>query len=316
MKWEKKGLIYAPESNGDWMVSHATFPIVDRINEEVLRIYIGVRDASGYTTTTYIEVDADEPKKVSYVHRSAPVLGLGELGAFDDTGAQPAWIVNYSGMKYLYYAGWNAGVSVSYRNSIGLAVSDDNGRSFTRMYKGPIVDRTKTEPHFCSTPCVLYDDGLWRMWYLNCVRWEVIDGRTEPIYHIKYAESGDGVHWDRRGIVCIDIKSPSEGGIARPSVIREDGIYKMWYSYRGIRDYRTNRQHTYRIGYAESDDAVHWVRKDEEVGIDVAEDGWDSQMIAYAYVYKHKGKLYMVYSGNDFGKSGIGYAIRAGSQNR
>ena len=309
MKWEKKGLIHVPENNRDWRVSHAQFPIVDRVNDDVLRIYFGVRNASGHTVATYIEVEADNPANVLYVDEAGPVIGLGDLGCFDDTGVLPAWIVNKEGLKYLYYVGWNAGVSVSYRNSIGLAVSDDGGRSFTRMFKGPVVDRSKTEPHFCSSPCVLFEDGLWRMWYLNGIRWDIIDGHSEPIYHIKYAESQDGMNWDRRGIVSIDLKSPDEGGIARPCVIREDGIYKMWYSYRGIKDYRTNPEHSYRIGYAESEDGIHWTRKDEEVGIDVSDEGWDSQMIAYAYVYHHKGKKYMIYSGNDFGKAGLGYAV-------
>ena len=233
------------------------------------------------------------------------------MGCFDDGGALPAWIVNYGGLKYLYYIGWNAGVTVGYRNSIGLAVSDDGGDSFRRMFKGPVMDRTKTEPLFCSSPCVLVEDGLWRMWYLSCVRWVIIDGRSEPIYHIKYAQSPDGIHWDRKSIVCIDIKSPEEGGIARPCVVKEKDYYSMWYCYRGIRDYRTNPEHTYRIGYARSAEGIKWTRMDETVGIDVAKEGWDSEMIGFPYVYEHKGRQYMIYNGNQFGKTGLGYAIRA-----
>ena len=276
MVWEKLGLFYVPQPQGEWTIGHAQLPIVDRVNEDVLRIYFGARNASKYTITTYIEVEAGNPKNVLYVH-DKPVLDLGELGSFDDTGAMPSWIVDHGGMKYLYYIGWNAGVSVSYRNSIGLAISDDGGRTFTRMYKGPIVDRTKTEPQFCSAPCVMIDDGIFKMWYLNGTRWDIIDGRPEPIYHIKYAESYDGIHWDRQGIICIDVKSPEEGGITRPCVVRDGDLYKMWYSYRGIRDYRTNPDHTYRIGYAESTDGVNWERMDEHAGIDISEEGWDSQ---------------------------------------
>lgn len=308
MKWQKLGLIYVPEYKNEWMAGQAQLPIVDKINEDVLRIYFGAHTSSRYTVTTYIEVEADNPQNLLYIHDTEPILGLGELGCFDDTGAMPSWIVKHGGLKYLYYIGWNAGVSVGYRNSIGLAISDDDGKSFTRMFKGPIVDRTKTEPQFCSAPCVMIENGLWRMWYLSCLRWQIIDDRPEPIYHIKYAESEDGIHWERPGIVCIDLKSPEEGGITRPCVIREDGMYKMWYSYRGIRDYRANKKYTYRIGYAESGDGIQWERKDEIVGIDVSRDGWDSEMVAFAYIYEHKAQQYMVYNGNGFGKTGIGYA--------
>jgi hypothetical protein len=308
MKWTKTGQIYVPQDNGAWRVSHAQLPIVDRIDAARLRVYFGSRDARNRTSTGYIEVDADDPKSVLYVHEQ-PVLGLGELGAFDDGGAMPSWIVEYGGMKYLYYIGWNAGVSVGYRNSIGLALSDDGGRTFTRRFKGPIMDRSPVEPHFCSAPCVLVENGLWRMWYLSGLRWEIIDGRPEPIYHIKYAESRDGIRWDRRGIVCIDLRSPQEGGITRPCVIRDGGLYKMWYSYRGIVDYRTNPKNTYRIGYAESPDGIRWERLDGEAGIDVSPSGWDSEMVAFAYVYDHRGHQRMVYNGNGFGLTGIGHAI-------
>ena len=306
-QWEKQGLIYVPEAN-DFSVGHAQLPIVDKVDDDTLRVYFGARTADKYTIGSYIDVDADNPKNVLFVNRERPLLELGELGAFDDTGVMPSWVVSYNGLKYLYYIGWNAGVSVSYRNSIGLAVSDDGGRRFTRMFKGPVVDRSKEEPHFCSAPCVLVDDGLWRMWYLNGVRWDIIDGRSEPIYHIKYAESEDGIHWDRRGVVCIDLKSPGEGGITRPCVVRDGDLYRMWYSYRGIADYRTNPDFTYRIGYAESDDGIHWERMDERAGIDITEGGWDAEMVAFAYVYRHRDSWWMMYNGNGFGDSGIGYA--------
>ena len=58
-----------------------------------------------------------------------PVLLYETLGAtFDDGGAMPSWLVEHGDILYLYYIGWTAGVTVSYRNSIGLAISDDGGR--------------------------------------------------------------------------------------------------------------------------------------------------------------------------------------------
>jgi hypothetical protein len=308
MRWEKKGLIYALNGRQGWMVTHTQLPIAHPLDAERLRIYFGSRTANNCTLPTYLEADAEQPEKITYVH-DRPLMELGELGTFDDSGVMPSWIVEDGGMTYLYYIGWNQGVTVGYRNSIGLAVSDDGGRSFTRMFKGPIVDRTLTEPHFCAAPCVLIERGIWRMWYLSCVKWIVYKGVSEPFYHIKYAESDDGIHWKRRGIVSIDFKSPDEAGIVRASVIKAERYYRMWYSYRNYQDYRTERQHSYRIGYAESADGVLWERLDEQAGIDVSADGWDSTMLAYPYVYQYKGQLRMLYNGNGFGQSGFGYAV-------
>ena len=308
MKWSKKGLIFDASNGPDWMASHTQVPFVEQIAENRLRIYFGTRDMQNRTVTAFIEVDAENPQKVLYVH-DEPVLSLGKLGCFDDSGAMPSWVINIAGKKHLFYTGWNQGVTVPYRNCIGVAVSVDGGYTFERCFDGPIIDRTSIEPYISGTPCVLGDDGFWQMWYLSGTGWEVHEGHPEPYYHIKYAESEDGLNWVRTGKVAIDYKTTEEGGLANPSVLKEDGIYKMWYSYRGGSTYRTNTSASYRIGYAESQDGITWVRKDEEVGIGLSEKGWDSEMIAYPHVVNINGNTYMFYNGNGFGKSGIGYAV-------
>jgi len=307
VKWIKKGLIFKPDNHYDWMVSHAQHPIVDRVNNKILRIYFSTRDKYNRSVTTYIEVQADNPQNILYIH-DKPVLGLGELGCFDDSGTMPSWIVNYAAVKYLYYTAWNVGTTVPYRLSIGLAISNDNGRTFSRPYSGPIMDRTHSEPQFCAGPCVIIENGIWRMWYVSCTKWEIIDERPEPFYNVRYAESPDGIHWRRAGQVCIDNDHFADAlGLAR--VVIENGVYRMFYSYRSARGYRTDPRQSYRLGYAESMDGINWTRRDNEIGIDRSETGWDSKMMCYCYVYQHKDKKYMIYNGNGFGRSGFGYAV-------
>lgn len=309
MKWQKRGVIFTVDHQNEWMAHHACVPVADKVDDDVMRIYFGPRDSKGRTTTTYIEVEADNPSNVLYVH-DRPVLGLGELGAFDDSGAMPSCIVNIGDKKYLYYIGWNRGVTVPYRNSIGLAVSEDGGMTFSRMYEGPIVDRTMVEPYFCASPFALYEqeERKWKLWYASCTGWLVVDGHPEPQYQIKYAESEDGAHWVRNNITCLEYSFEGEAN-ARPCVVKENGLYRMWYCFRGSVHYRDDKSQSYRLGYAESDDGIHWKRKDDEVGIDRSADGWDSIMMEYPFVYKHKGRKYMLYNGNGFGETGIGYAI-------
>jgi hypothetical protein len=74
----------------------------------------------------------------------------------------------------------------------------------------------------------------------------------------------------------------------------------MWYSHRG---------QSYRVGYAESANGIEWERKDTHSGIDVSESGWDSEMIAYPYVFEHEGTHYMLYNGDGYGRTGIGLAV-------
>ena len=309
MRWVKKGVIFQTANNFEWMAHHACVPVADKVSESVLRIYFGPRDAEGRTRTTFIEVEADNPANVLYLH-DRPVLGLGELGAFDDSGAMPSCIVNQGGRKYLYYVGWNRGVTVPYRNAIGLAASTDGGLTFERVCQGPVVDRSMSEPFFCASPFVLYDEEekAWKLWYASSTGWTVVHGRPEPLYQIKYAESADGVSWLRKNVTCLEYTFTGEAN-ARPFVLKENGCYRMWYCFRGSVDFRTDKTQSYRLGYAESRDGIRWERRDSEVGIERSAEGWDSIMMEYPCVYEHRGRKHLLYNGNGFGETGFGYAI-------
>ena len=297
MNWIKTGLVIDPQPNLYWTFTHAMVPFAEKIEGDDYRIYFSGRDEQNRSLIGYAELNINAPSKVKRYSKE-PVLGLGELGCFDDNGVTPSWIINHDDKKYLYYIGWNKGSTVRMHLVAGLATSTDGGKSFQRVLKVPILDRTNEEPYTLNTaPCVMLEDGLWKMWYVSGVIWK---DKDTPRYNIKYAESSDGINWIRNGVVCIDFKSDDENALARPCVIKEDGIYKMWFSY---------KEKSYRIGYAESEDGMSWERKDDEAGIDVSESGWDSEMIEYAFVFNHKDKKYMLYNGNDYGKNGIGLAI-------
>ena len=308
MKWIKKGVIFTPDRRYDWMASHASVPVVDGAREGVLRIYFGTRDGGGRSQTSYIEVEAARPQNIVHVH-DRPLLPLGRPGTFDDSGIMPSWIVNEAHRKYLYYIGWNREVAVPYRLAIGLAVSEDGGGSFRKVSEGPVCDRSLEEPFFNTAPCVLREDGTWRMWYVSCTGWEDVDGRPEPRYHVKYAESSDGLSWRKTRHVCLDYDQRT-GAFGRPCVYRDGSVYRMFYSYRGIAGYRDDPVQSYRLGYAESADGLVWTRRDDEVGIERSETGWDSEMMEYCHVYRHEGLNYLFYNGNGFGRTGIGYAVR------
>ena len=307
MKWTKLGLIFKPENNFDWMASHASLPLPDRLSDNVLRIYFATRSRQNKSAITFIEVEADDPSRILYVH-DQPVLSSGKLGTFDDDGVGPYSLVTQGSRKYLYYGGVNAGGTVPYRNAIGLAVSEDNGLTFERVCEGPVVDRNQQEPYFTAAADVMHCGDHWKMWYGSATGWFVIKDRPEPRYQIKYGYSSDGIHWSRNDTTCIEYKLEGEANV-RPCVVREEGRYRMWYCYRGSLDYRTDPAQSYRLGYAESNDGIRWTRKDEEVGITRSTEGWDSGMICYPYLYRHRDRKYLLYNGNGFGGSGFGYAV-------
>lgn len=296
--WRKLGQIYCPSAHKEWMHSHAAVPIAEHLEGDLFKIYFSSRNKDNQSFTGYLLIDITRPQEIHELSDS-PVIAPGALGEFDDSGAMATWLANHDGKQFLYYIGWNLGVTVPFRNSIGLAISDYDGE-FKRYAAGPVVDRSMTEPHFVASCCVLPDQDTWRMWYLSCTGWKVRNGKPEHRYHIKYAESVDGISWRREGVVAIDYLDDSEYAISRPSVIHDGDCWRMWFSHRGS---------AYRIGYAESLDGIHWKRLDADCQIDVSESGWDSEMIEYPFVFDHKGARYMLYNGNDYGKTGFGLAV-------
>src|SRR4030095_11122408 len=138
---------------------------------------------------------------------------------------------------------------------------------------------------FCASPFAIIDEGTWKMWYASSTGFVLVGGKPEPVYQIKYAESANGQEWIRPNITCIDYNFEGEAN-ARPSVMKEQGVYRMWYCYRGSTDYRTVKDQSYRLGYAESADGLSWNRLDSLVGIERAAEGWDSLMMEYPFVYE------------------------------
>jgi hypothetical protein len=206
----------------------------------------------------------------------------------------------------MYYIGWNVIGTVPYHVSIGLAVSHDEGRTFERYSQGPIMDRSAREPFFATTPCVIKENGVWRMWYASSTGWRQIDGKWEPSYHVKYAESRDGIAWNPTGVSCID--AGEDFAVCRPCIIRSGRNYAMLYSYRLLTQYRTDPARAYRLGYAESADGIHWERMDDRIGIERSDEGWDAEMIEYCAVHREGDQTYLLYNGNGFGHSGVGVA--------
>lgn len=282
------------------MRSHASLPVPLRVEEDLYRVYFAARDGQNRSHVGFVEFSIQSPTEILRVS-SEPVLTPGGLGRFDDHGVYAASLAQHERELFLYYIGWNPGArGPLFYSSIGLAASNDGGLTFQKKFAAPIMARSEFDPCLVTSPCVIRDDDKWRMWYVSGFKWEEDSDGMHSYYHIKYAESSDAITWNRQGLVAIDLEN-GERNIARPCVIKDSGIYKMWYSY--------NRGLGYRIGYAESEDGYVWKRMEEHVGIDVSASGWDSEAIAYPWVFSHDGSKYMLYNGNGFGRDGFGLAV-------
>ncbi len=297
ISWKKLGLFLEPQKDKWWSLTHAMIPTPEAMGGGVFRIYYSGRNQQNQSHIAWADVSLDEPFRV-LGYSEGPVLSPGPLGCFDDNGVTPSCVIDIgNGEKALYYIGWNPGSTVRMHLFGGLAISSDNGQTFQRWSNAPILERCRTDPYLNTAPWVVKAENEFRIYYVSGHEWIHKD---LPRYNIKVARSYDGKVWHRDGRVCIDFKDKTENALARPYVIFDDGIWKMWFGHKGD---------AYRLGYAESHDGLNWTRRDDLAGVDVSPSGFDSEMTEYAAIVKYDGRHFMFYNGNNYGFDGIGLAV-------
>ena len=314
MKWRKLGKIFDPSEHKwfDDFIGFAQSPQAI-VFDDYVRIYFSIRkaDSNGKFISHIQFADFDKTFKKILKISSHKVFGPGKLGCFDEHGVFPMNVVRFKDKILGYTNGWTRRVSVSVETGIGFAVSNDNGNTFERIGDGPILSASINEPVLVGDPFVKIIDGTFHMWYLFGKGWKKYAANEAPdrVYKIGHATSKDGIEWVKEeGKHIISDKLNEDECQALPTVIHFLNRYHMYFCYRSSFDFRNNKANGYRLGYAYSDDLVNWTRDDDQVGIDVSETGWDSDMLCYPHVFEMDGRIYLLYNGNEFGKHGFGVA--------
>jgi len=300
MEWIKKGNIFNE--------CHAQVPVVDTNHDGFWRIYYSKRENRGPSLPYFIDVEAGNPKNILR-KPIGPLLSVGEKGLFDWAGIMPTEIIQVNDQKYLYYIGWSNRIDVPYHNNLGLAISSDQGQTWTKFSDGPIFSTSYKEPGYIGTISIIKQSAeLYYGYYLSCRKWKEYQGRMEPTYDIKIATSENLIDWLPLNKTAVGLEN-EEGGISKASILKIDSKFYLWYAIRNTTDYRENIANSYRIKCAESSDLIHWNRT-KELGLDIDPlSHWENTMVEYPHVFEFENQIYMLYNGNGFGETGFGYAI-------
>lgn len=296
-KWKKLGKIFEPSAKHSLLMSHAANPLAVYLCNNSYRIYFSGRDKENRSSVCYIDFDI-EKLDVVYEHLE-PIFQFGGMESFYSHGVSIGNSYR-SGMKnYILFMGWQLPDGGHWRGDIGrLEIKEDKlnlDLSPEQVFMG--VD--SEDPISLSYPWVLEKDGEYKMWYGSTVKWHTENG--EMLHVIKYATSEDGDKWEKHGQV-IESKLGIAQAFSRPTVLYINGFYHMWYSY------RRGDGSKYRIGYSTSENGFKWTNHLNEVGLDSSDAGWDSEMICYPFVFQHNQKIFMLYNGNQHGRTGFGLA--------
>lgn len=298
--WRKQGLIFTPGIGG---FTHGSHPCAVHYRDDVFVVAFTCRDANqrshiflSYATLSGGRMELTGDPQIS--------LAPGAPGSFDCDGTISVCIVSHQGRCFLYYVGWQNLPDGLWMCDTGRARLDLDNLSLQKEFPGPVLGRDKTNPLFAAATAFHITDDVWHTWYNSGIEWVRTEQGWRHYYGIHHAQSDDGIDWKCDPGLCLPFADEYEYAFGRPSVYFREGVYLMWFAHRATKDIPT-----YRIGFASSRDGLKWDRNDSLAGIDVSADGWDSEMICYPYVFEHKGRLYMLYNGNGYGRTGFGLAM-------
>ena len=294
MNWRKLGKVIECKNLNDWMVSHTSVPFAVHLWENVFRFYFSVRNKKNQSQASFVDFDLSTMQIVNQLEK-APLLSPGGKDDFDTSGVTLSCYCAEN--DTFYYLGWHLPKNAPFANQIGLA--SFRGDILEKYEHNPVLGQCEIEPYTFGYPWVVKAKKQYFMWYDTNFFWNLQNPKNYK-FPLRVALSSDGINWKKCYHTCIELKD-QERAIARPCVIYENDLFKMWYS--------IDVGGKYKLGYAQSEDGLSWLRLDDEIGISNSLQGWDSEEIAYPCVFDHQDKRYMLYNGNEYGKTGFGLAI-------
>ena len=303
MNWIKKGLIYCPSGEKDWAQHSFMTPVPMQINEETIRLFGGMRDHQGISRIGWIDVERGNPSKIQAICET-PVLELGDPGMFDDNGMILGAIIKVSENDLrLYYIGFQLVEKVKFLAFTGLAISHDNGLSFERLKKTPLIDRMPHARYCNALHSIEKKDDGYRAWISCGNGWENINGTHYPQYDCWLMESEDGIDWGKTPPQKFLECDSNEYRIGRPTVNRKaDGTYEL----RVTSDTRSKEYGCFRLS---SRSGTRFTSKRIRELPRGQLGAWDDKMTCYPIrLDTSHGESYLFYNGNEMGRTGVGFA--------
>jgi len=233
-----------------------------------------------------------------YKYPGNPVFQPGKSGEWDE--AKIAHTVLFEdGQYHMWYKGWSDRVPGFV--GVGYAFSPD-GIHWQKHKANPLdfkCEGTSWDTVFKSFE-IIKKDSLYLMWFIG------VDKKNRSL-KVGFAWSENGLNWTKQPEPVMRPGKDDEwdGAGIETATVHFDGIrYHMWYSGHNYGD-----QVVQGIGYATSDDGIHWKKHPSNPVLDVEEPGtWDNQWMGVYGVAFNGSEYEMWYDGYDKITNQVGYA--------
>lgn len=208
-----------------------------------------------------------------------PVLFPGSPGNWDSWAVHPGAVFVEGDLIKMYYCAWS---NTNGRWDVGYATSLD-GINWTKR-NNPVIIGGSWDFQMVATSVVKVNNLYYLYYY----------GKGSGNFKVGLATSSDGINWTKhQGNPIMSVTKNWENlGISSPSVIYENGIFKMVYGNVGV---TVNNA----IGYATSTDGINWNKDINNPFFDISKthNSWASKDIAYPNYVKIGNEYRVYYSG-------------------
>lgn len=309
MSWRDYGVVFTVNQLQPWAASHCYVPTAMELPGRI-RVFAAFWDQCQYGRLGSVDFAATDPTRVlSYSHQ--PLMPDAPAGSFDADGVTPLSVIRNGAEVRLYYAGWkrHPDPAIRYQLFTGLALSDDDGLSFTRYSANPVIGPNTPDCHVRTGGVVLREAQGFRCWFAQQEGTLMLSGKAMPSYHLATTTSIDGINWTAPTHIALPVIPGVIFGYGRSAIWRsKNGQYHGLFSVRRVLGGYTA------IEYASSVDGLHWSQPDPSHPFSFPNTATaDKQLsVCFPSFIFQSGGILMFYNGDGFGAAGLRLAVWEG----
>ena len=264
LSWTKHGMVL--DNGGALETTYVYVPYVIKDNSQYKMWY------QGYDGTNIRILYATSPDGISWTKEGIAI----DIGGIYDSDHVAGPCVLKVGNEYKMWYNGNDGT-----NARILYANSPDGVTWTKQGLAVNIGGAGEDTHVSSSSVIIDDNGQYKMWYIG----------NSGSSNIFLATSPDGLSWSKQGQVMAYGALYEELSVYRPSVIKHQSVYHMWYSGKSS----SGRA---RILYATSVDGVSWNK--EGLALNYGDVACETDSVESPAVIIDNGQVKMWYTGSDW----------------
>ena len=278
--------------NGKKLI-YASNPLLVKISDNLSRLFFNSRDVEN--RSSIYSIDVCESTLVLNFDSVQLQQDFGPPDSYFSQGISLGSFFQLNQKSYVSVMGWKINPGEHWVGRIGKIEMDPQG-NLLKLGDTAWFNLDSSDPISLSYPAIYQNGQSLSMWYGSTVSWDA--GNGEMLHVLKEKKSIDNISFHSTNSL-IPYELGTAQAFSRPSIVEFKERNLMAYSFRGAQD-------KYKIGFVWLDDFSTATQLGGLTAFLPSDSEWENEMVEYPSLFVHHSKLFMLYNGNNYGKTGIG----------